>query len=398
MTTTGIGSCGALGPLDIAIVGAGISGLTAALSLAGEGHRVQVYEAAPEWGEVGAGITLSPNAMRGLDFVGVGAEVLVLGTEPDTQVISHWQDGRALLTVDRRGTSDKYGSAYVYIHRADLHNILVRAAQDTGVRLRLGKRASRVDVAKTGACICFDDRTEEFADLVIGADGLKSSLRNLFDPQPAHFTGHIAYRALAPAGPDIQAMIDQPGMHIGPGKMVVRYPLRQGSLLNLVFFTRQKGWAEDGWSIAADVGEVSHIYEGWCDDVLRMIDAIDTGSVYKWAINAHEPLTRGWSHAGRVTLIGDAAHAMTPFLGQGAATGIEDAVVLARALRAADSLEDALERYYRCRFERTAFIQLESNLNADRLQGDEADQYGVGNLRNEETLGLFWYDCAAETV
>lgn len=384
--------------LTIAVVGAGIAGLTAVNALAKAGHTVHLFEAAPAWGDVGAGITLAPNAMRGLDYIGVGDEVTETGIEPSTQHISHWQNGNTLLTVERRNTKEQYNAAYVYIHRADLHKILVAAAEKNGVTIHLNKQLETVRTDGDQACVEFTDGETFKADLVIGADGLKSNTRKLFKTQAPHFTGHIAYRALAPASPAIQALIDQPGMHIGPGKMVVRYPLRKGNILNLVFFTRQEGWEEDGWAITADIEELKQQFEGWCPDIQTLLNEVKPGTVFKWAINAHKPLEGGWSKDSNVTLIGDAAHAMTPFLGQGAATGIEDAVMLSRAITDADTLTEALERYEAARYERTSFIQKESNENADRLQGEESEMYGLGNLRNEETLGLFSYDCVNEKV
>ncbi|MDO6710699.1 FAD-dependent oxidoreductase [Aliiglaciecola sp. 2_MG-2023] len=383
--------------LDIAVVGAGIAGLTAAIALAKNGQKVSLYESAPAWGDVGAGITLAPNAMRGLDYIGVGEAIVEAGIEPSTQKISHWQSGETLLMVDRSQTREQYSSAYVYIHRADLHRILVAEAEKAGVGIYLGKLLRSVNYQAAKPVLIFADDSTADADLIIGADGLKSQVRQLFNSVQPHFTGHIAYRALAPITPAIQHLIEQPGMHIGPGKMVVRYPLRKGKLLNLVFFARQDGWTEDGWSIPAELQELKDLYAGWSDDISTLIDAIKPGTVFKWAINAHSSLPH-WSIDNKVTLIGDAAHAMTPFLGQGAATGIEDAVMLARVLEDAESVAKALARYQAARHERTTFIQKESNENADRLQGEAAELYGLGNLRNEETLGLFNYDCVTESV
>ncbi len=383
--------------LNIAVVGGGIAGMTAVLALVKQGHQVSLYEAAPAWGDVGAGITLSPNAMRGLDFVGVGEAIAASGMEPVTQEVTHWENAKVLLKVDRSHTREQYQAAYVYIHRADLHEILVKAAEHAGVKIHLGMKVAAIDTQPDQPTITFEDGSSVSADLVIGADGLKSQVRQMFDPVAPHFTGHVAYRALAPATEEIQHLIDQPGMHIGPGKMVVRYPLRKGNILNLVFFAREEGWTEDGWSIPADLDELRERYAGWCPDIQTMIAAIKPGTVFKWAINAHSPLPY-WNKDDKVTLIGDAAHAMTPFLGQGAATGIEDAVVLARALEDADTIGEAITRYHAARFERTTFVQAESNANADRLQGEETEMYGLGNLRNEETLGLFAYDCTTTPV
>jgi salicylate hydroxylase len=254
-----------------------------------------------------------------------------------------------------------------------------------------------LDIQNDFTVMHFSDGTTASADLVVGADGLKSKTRQFFAPEPASFSGHIAFRALAPVTEKIQHLLDQPGMHIGPGKMVVRYPLRKGSLINLVFFARKDGWTEEGWSIPAELDELREIYAGWCSDVHLLIDSVKPGTIFKWAINQHKPL-KSWNLEDKVTLIGDSAHAMTPFMGQGAATGIEDAVFLSRAIDLSDSISEAIVRYEKARLERTSYIQVESNINADRLQGEETELYGLGKLENEESLGLFSYDCVTEPV
>ncbi|MBX2859318.1 MAG: FAD-dependent monooxygenase [Cellvibrionaceae bacterium] len=381
----------------IAVVGGGIAGLTAALALAKHGYKLSLYEAAPAWGEVGAGITLAPNAMCGLNYIGVGEKISAAGIEPTSQHIAHWLDARLILEVDRRNTRQQYGAAYVYIHRADLHQILVDAAQGAGIEMLLGKTLVGVDSEAEKPLMHFADGASASADLIVGADGLKSQIRKLFAPLPPYFTGHIAYRAVAPATPGIRDLIAQPGMHIGPGKMVVRYPLRKGKQLNLVFFARQEGWTEDGWSIPAKAKELFDLYSGWNHQVQALLRAVQEDTVFKWAINAHQPLSN-WNLANKVTLVGDSAHAMTPFFGQGSATGIEDAIVLARALGESANIAEALQRYQTARLERTSFIQLESNKNAQRLQGEETELYGVKNLVNEETLGLFDYDCGTVAI
>ncbi|MFT7286142.1 MAG: salicylate hydroxylase [Halieaceae bacterium] len=378
----------------IAVVGAGIAGLTLALALRKKGFEVDLYEAVAELRKVGAGITLAPNAMHGMQFVGVADAIADAGVEPVKQHVSHWQHGDTLNEFVRADSRERYGAAYVYIHRADLQDILFSAAHAAGVRVHLDKRLVAIDSESAEPRLEFADGSSATAGLVVGADGLKSVVRQLFRPTPAQFTGHIAFRALAPRVESIRHLIDNPGIHIGPMKMVVRYPLRKGELLNLVFFAREDGWTEDGWSITAKPEELRRLYGDWCEDIGLLIEAIQPGTLHKWAINAHSPLD-SWSRNGRVILVGDAAHAMTPFLGQGAAMGIEDAVVLARALGSAPDQEQALALYQSARLERTHLVQRESNLNADRIQGGEAELYGLGKLTSEETLGLFDYDCGS---
>ena len=372
----------------IVIVGGGIGGMSAAVALAQSDFDVTLLEAAPAFGDIGAGVTLSPNAMKGFAHLGLEERIAAAGVEPTRQRIQHWKDGRTLVPVVRADARAKYGASYVYIHRADLHAVLVDAAKASGATLRTGAAVESVDAQGVAT---HDGRVFD-GDVIVGADGVKSVVRRLFEAAPAHFTGHVAVRALLPVDATIEPLAAYPGIHIGPDRMVTRYPVRGGTLLNTVFFARQSGWNEEGWAIPASPSDLEATYDGWCDEVGAMVAKASHGPLFKWAINARTPLER-LVIDDRITLLGDAAHAMTPFLGQGAACAIEDAIVLTRALAASSSPAEGLRRYVAARHERTAFIQRESNDNADRLQGSETDLYGLGNLRNEETLGLFDYDC-----
>ncbi|HWU03692.1 MAG TPA: FAD-dependent monooxygenase, partial [Novosphingobium sp.] len=234
-------------------------------------------------------------------------------------------------------------------------------------------------------------------DLLIGADGVKSVVRTLFDPQPAHFTGHVAVRALVSIDEALREFADKPGNFIGHNRTVVYYPLRGGTLLNLVFFSRQEGWTEDGWTIPATQAELQQMFAGWCAPVQTIIARTDPASLFKWAINARSKLPT-WTFADRVVLMGDAAHAMTPFLGQGASSAIEDGVVLGRALAASATRAEGLRRYEAARMERASLIQAESNAQANRMQDKDTDNFDKKVLRNEETLGLFGYDSGTVAV
>jgi salicylate hydroxylase len=376
------------------IAGGGIGGLTAAIALARDGHEVELLEQAAALTVVGAGVTLSPNAMRAYVHLGLAEEIAALGVEPARQRVQHWQDGRTLFGLERGNSMrEKYGAPYVYIHRADLQAALVRALEATGRgKIRLGAECVGAEPTARGAAVRLADGGLVEGDVVIGADGLKSRIRQAFEPGTPHFTGHVVWRSIVPVqGAVITELAAYPGIHIGPGRMAVRYPVAQGRLLNLVFFARAEGWAEEGWAIPGRVDDLRRVFSGWAPEIGAQFDAIDEAKLFKWAVFARRPL-HSWVREGRIALLGDAAHAMTPFLGQGAGCAIEDALVLARCFGLEADPAKALARYETARRDRCAMIQAESNANADRLQGEETELFGLTKLTNEETLGLFSYD------
>jgi len=382
----------------VLIAGGGIGGLTAAIALLRKGFEVEVFEGARNFSEVGAGVTLAPNAMAGFQYIGLGAKIEACGTEPVRQVVRHWEDGRVLTTLER-GTEmrDKYGAPYLYMHRADLHAILVETAEELGGKLHLASRVVEAGHEGASAWLKLEDGTIHRGNLVVGADGLKSAVRRIFEAISAHFTGHVAWRGVVPVDDELRELAQNPGNFIGPERMAVWYPLRGGTQINLVFFAREQGWTDDGWTIPATRDELRRVFEGWCQPVRYMIDHLEEGRLFKWAINARSALST-WNQGGCITLLGDAAHAMTPFLGQGASCAIEDAVVLSRALEASQSVVEGIARYEKARIEHATFIQAESNANAERLQSKDADNFGKKEIRNEETLGLFAYDAGKVEV
>lgn len=378
--------------LNVVIAGAGIGGMTCAIAMLKNGFNVDVYEAALELSDVGAGITLAPNAMHGMQYLGLADEILSCAIQPAQQHLRGHKNGEVIRELDRSDMKEKYGAPYCYSHRADFHSILVKAVIKTGGRIHLASEIVDSGANEKAGWIQLANGEKVEGDIVVGADGLKSVIRRKFAPAPAKFTGHVAYRGLVPVNEPLKSLADKPGAFVGPERLVAFYPLRNGELINLVFLSRQSGWEKDGWTIPAERQELKKIYQGWAEPVQNMIANLDEGKLFKWAVNAHEPLEY-WTLDDRLVLLGDAAHAMTPFLGQGAAMAIEDAVVLARSMKAATSIAEGLTIYETARRNYTAIVLEESNAHANRLQSNDSSSLSKKELRNEESLGLFNYDC-----
>ncbi len=387
--------------LNIGIVGAGIGGLTAALALLQAGHRVTVLEQAPQLGEVGAGISLAPTAAHGLNALGLHAVLAARAYQPEDQCVRHFRDGRPLVWINRgQALVEKYGERYYLIHRADLHDALSAAVRAQGGVVLLSKRCREVQSTGQGVRVAFDDASSYGFDLLVGADGSRSVVRaQLFGPLEPQYTGYIAWRGLVPMERVPQEILQPPsGIFLGNGHLVNRYPVRNGQLLNFVAFAERAAWAEEGWSIRSTVEELLAEFEGWTPWVLRFMEQVPPELLFKWGLFDREPLTT-WSK-GRVTLLGDAAHPVLPFLGHGAVLAIEDGVVLGRAVAASATVEEALARYEKARLERAAFVVHESRKAGRQYHVPDADSYSerTGNKPADEGLGLFSYNPATQVI
>jgi salicylate hydroxylase len=345
----------------IAIIGGGIGGLSAALALKRRGAEVIVAEQSPVHSEIGAGLNLTPNAVKAFRALGLDREIEDIGWGSEFLMIRSWQSGRYISRIRRGDFRQKFGAPNLTVHRADLLDVLRGALQTTDIRL--GKRCIGVDGGADLAVARFADGSTIEADIVVGADGIHSVVReSLFGAEVPRFTGCICWRGMAPVDavpPDINTADGT--MWMGPHGHVVHYRVHHGELLNIVAHIDSDAWTEESWTRECDVAEVMSAYARWNSDLTRLYPC--STRWYKWALYDREPLTR-WSK-GRATLLGDSAHAMLPYLGQGAAMAVEDACVLAAMIaRHGDDLAGALTAYERMRAPRATAAVLGSRARA----------------------------------
>jgi len=360
---------------NIAIIGAGLCGLTAALALITNGWRVRVYEQAPVLGEVGAGISLSSGAGQGLASFGLGPALLAASLPVPDIAFVHYKTG-ALLTgnFDRAAPPDLGFTKSRHIHRADLHNILLAAVQalDPDAVL-IGHRLIAIDHTGSGVTAHFANGATVQADALLGADGVRSTARKiLIGDEAPEFAGQIAYRCLitrADAAPYLGA--GNAVVSIGAARIFNRYLIRAGDLLNVIGIAQSDTWAQEGWSTPATNAEFAARFEGFHPDVLGLIRAAPPQSLIKWGLFVRPPLAQ-WAH-GRVLLMGDAAHPMLPFLGLGAATAIEDGIVIARILGLNRPVEGAFAAFQRARFDRVEAVRTQSILQGQIIQAADPD-------------------------
>jgi salicylate hydroxylase len=384
---------------EITIIGAGIAGLAAALALQRANLRVRVYEQAPALCEVGAGLSISPNGALGLRALGVMDTFREVAFAPDHQVVRHYKTARALAQVPRGARLEKtYGERYWVVHRADLHQVLADAVRrNDESSIRTGCRL--IDLDQTGSSVTarFDDGSAVETPVLIGADGVRSRVRSmLFGAEEVRFTGFVAWRGLVPIDRVPPEAMEPPSqIFIGPGHMINRYPVRHGTLLNFVAFAERSGWEEEGWSIPARVAELREEFAAWHPWVTSIIDAVPEKDLFKWALCARSALMR-WVR-GRCAVIGDAAHPLLPYLGQGAVLAIEDAVLLGRAFAAGEDTPEALARYEAARVGRARFVVERSALQVPRFHSPDPDAFHH-DIPVDESLGLFRYDAGTVPV
>jgi salicylate hydroxylase len=353
----------------IIIAGAGIGGLTAALALAEAGFRVVVFEQAPRLQETGAGLQLSPNAARVLLEFGLGESLKPALVAPNALRVRAAGSGADLLRIALGEHARlRYGAPYWVVHRADLQSALLRAVTDhPDITLALGRKVEDFAIHPHGVTVQTvqrDTAEETSATALIGADGLWSNVRRrLGDEVPPRFAGHVAWRSTISAT-EVNPEFREPyiNLWLGPDAHLVHYPVRAGDAINIVAIARDT-WQQPGWTTESKPAEVLARFDSrhWSSRARELLAVPQRWA--KWALFDRPALTR-WGH-GPVTLLGDAAHPMLPFLAQGAAMAIEDAAVLTRCIgRPPTEPTAALRAYEAQRSPRTANVQRSARQNA----------------------------------
>jgi salicylate hydroxylase len=349
----------------VAVIGAGVGGLAAACALRLHGCEVALYERADELGEVGAGLQLGPNAVKVLRALGIENKLRPLACAPVSMISLAWDTAVERFRQPFSAAIEaQFGAPYLTVHRADLHRLLLEQLPD----LCIHPGMTCIDVGSTaaGAVARFADGTEIEADVVVGADGIRSTVREqLFGVQPARFTQQTAWRCMVPIecvptkvgpGGTVHVGRDDYVGWLGPTGHVICYPIRGGTLYNIFAGRVSEDWAEESWTVPSTTAALLDAYRGWNDALLGMLGQVER--CFRWGIYDRDPLPR-WT-SGAVTLLGDAAHPMMPTLAQGAAITLEDAFALARNLAQYKEPRAGLAAYEAERHPRAGKVQLQA--------------------------------------
>jgi salicylate hydroxylase len=357
-------------PSPILIAGAGIGGLTAALALQRQGFRTIVFERAPAVGDVGAGIALGGTASRCLYSLGLEQALTPVSDRPQASAAFDYRTGEVLggAFAKRKWTAADLVDVNM-LHRADLFTVLKDAvdANDPNA-VQLGAHVVGFEQDAESATVLLADGRRVTGSALIGCDGIRSTVRaQLFGPDAPRKTGRVAYRFLVPieqAAPFMSA--GTAGIYVGSNVALARYMIRKGTVVNCVAFAHVPEIEGEDWNARATREELAALFEGWDPNVVGLAACAPLEQTARWALYDRDPLEI-WSD-GRVGLLGDAAHAVLPFLGFGAALGIEDAIVLGRVFAEVSDPAQALRIFQNTRRDRANAILMES-----RRQGEIFD-------------------------
>jgi 6-hydroxynicotinate 3-monooxygenase len=345
----------------VAVVGGGLGGATAAILLQRSGRDVKVFEQATQINRIGAGIHLNANVMHIMRSVGLEAKMMNIGLSPERWLNRRWDNGEVLFEAPVKEWERKYGASHLIMHRGDLQSVLIDALKPGSIEF--GKRLVDLDDAAAGVKLTFDDGTTAEADMVIGADGVNSRVREiLLGPEEPTYTGFVAYRSIFPTTLLGDA---RPSVDTTKWWSDERYPAQEDRHFIVYYLNRTRdeiyfvtGSPDPNWQggttpVDAEIDEILACYDGFHPEVMNIIKACPAAT--KWPLLGREPLPL-WSR-DRIVLLGDACHPMKPHMGQGAGMAIEDAAVLARCIDAIDDHKGAFQLYESNRIDRTSRVQ-----------------------------------------
>ncbi|MDO8882952.1 MAG: FAD-dependent monooxygenase [Pseudotabrizicola sp.] len=356
---------------NVTVLGAGVAGLAVARALALRGAQVTVLEQADAVREVGAGLQISPNGAAVLRALGLEEALVAVATRAQAVEL---RDGLSGDVVTRL---DVAGAGYHFAHRADLIALLLDGAREAGVDLRLLQKIDSVDLSGARPAWRNVQGGTGETGLLIGADGLHSKVRLALTGKVAPFFTHqVAWRAMIPESPGVPNVAE---VHMAAGQHLVSYPLRGGTMRNIVAVEERRSWVEEGWTLRDDTMDMKLAFAGFSPRVRAWLDQVE--DVWLWGLFRH-PVARDWFRVqdqGAAVILGDAAHPTLPFLAQGACMALEDAWVLADCLASHDSVAAGLAAYQATRLPRCSRIVAAANTNA-RLYHLSGVARGVAHL------------------
>lgn len=356
-----------------------------------QGIEVEVHEAASKLEETGAGLTLGLGAQHVFRALRLQEAIAAKACPAGTLPFLHYHNARVLMgDFDHGDGSADDGSTNIvrHIYRADLQSVLIGALTKLGGTIHTEHKLANVDDSGSSALAKFAKGKSAEGDLIVGADGVRSTVRAILNPsdQP-RFTNHVAYRFLVPMAKAKPFMeLGRSAIFIGPERTFNRYTMCQGEVVNCAGLVETSEPVPEGWSIEATQDELAQAFNGWHADILGLIG--HASHIIKWGLYDRKPLDN-WS-AGRITMLGDAAHAMLPFLGMGAAMAIEDGYILAKTLGMESNISKALARYEAARKPRTEEVHSASIMQGKVTQSIDPDTFKPSSapMNNMEMMGF----------